>query len=173
MTDDELRDRLASEFEEAAEPTGHICHDMYSFKAGWDAARANVPALKTGVDANSLLAERDCLMKERDSLKDQLQWSLKNEEQYKQAFAEQCERANQLHAEVERLKEELVAYQIGSSIEAKAGDEARVERDRLKRQVEVMREALLWMDDAVAAHAMRSKANEALAEVEKIERGES
>lgn len=108
MSDEELRDKLASEFADNVQTMNARKVERpdvitYCFKAGWAAARANIPG---SMFQMLTIVE---LEHERDQLKDQLQWSLRNEEKYKAALDDSFKRENELRAKAEEFSEMLLA----------------------------------------------------------------
>lgn len=139
MSDQELRDKLASEGM-TSELTGELIPRWHQadFKAGWDAARANDIDYKKNAQEYSL--ELLYTQQERDQLKDRLQWSLRNEEKYKAALDESFKRENELRAEVERLKGINLEYrkQLEDN-EWKVEANLRAEVERLRGNAKTLR----------------------------------
>lgn len=115
MSDKDLRDKLASdlacEFVDSLSETAD-----YSFKAGWDSARANTPGPMAQMLTNlELEHERDKLKAERDALVDKLSLSITES-------VELHRQHQQLKAAAEKLAEALSAV-----IDGEGGDPERCE----------------------------------------------
>lgn len=106
MNDQELRDKLASEYADKVRSM-ESGTALEGFVAGWDAARANQVDGWLSQDMSLHVTNIDNLIKERDQLREQLQWSLRNEEKYKAALDESFKRENELRVQCEKLAEAL------------------------------------------------------------------
>jgi tRNA/tmRNA/rRNA uracil-C5-methylase (TrmA/RlmC/RlmD family) len=95
------------------------------------------------------------LLKQRDDLQAQLNWSLGNEEKYKKELAASMDRENQLRAELSRQEQlALDEFSRWGTIQ-KERDQLRAEIEQLKRRVEASdNNYKVWKqerDNAIAA----------------------
>lgn len=114
MSDQDLKYDLASKYADKFRTASR--DDAYgSFIDGWDAARANDEEKEDlkltekvyymNKDAIAQLKqEREKQQKEIESLRDQLEWSLRNEQLYKDELNKSFERENQLRAKLDQVK---------------------------------------------------------------------
>lgn len=141
MSDNELRDKLASEYADKIRSSeSGTAQD--GFVAGWDAARANPQLIKDSINMLNIITS---LSSENNQLHEQLEWSLRNEQQYKDELKASLERENQLRAEVQRLSAENKHLRTNVLNPLIVNDME--ENIRLKAQCEKLAEALKKIDN--------------------------